>query len=56
MPTVSVSNAEPEQDGHSENLDGVESQDKDAIDDDRLLEEDILQVQVSESILLQAVT
>jgi hypothetical protein len=55
IPTGSISNVEPDQDGDSESLDGGESRGKDAIDDNRPPEEDCLHIQVSESILLQAV-
>jgi len=52
----SRSYVEPHQDGDSGSQDGGESRGKDAIDDNRPPEEDCLQIQVSESILLQAVT
>lgn len=57
MPTGSnISNVEPDQDGDSGSQDGGESRGKGAIDDNRPPEEDCLQIQVSKSILLQAVT
>ena len=56
MPTGSSSNVEPDQDGDSESLDGGESRGQDAINDNRPSEEDYcLHIQVSESMLLQAV-